>query len=154
MKIKCERCTAEHDGSFGSGRFCGRACANTRDRDEAFKENHRKIMKALFKDNPEWGERMNSISNSPEVNAKRKETWKKKREERWDSLSKGVAKYWYKKEVGEKCEVCQVEEWNGKRLPFEVHHLDGDNGNNKKENLQVLCPNCHSQTDTWRKIKK
>jgi heterodisulfide reductase subunit B len=96
---------------------------------------------------------MKRINSNPEKIAKVKETWRKKREDRWDSLYPSTAKHWYKEEVGERCEICQIEEWNGKRLPLEVHHLDGNNKNNKKENLQVLCPNCHAQTDSWRKKK-
>ena len=119
-------------------------------------ETKRKISESLKKrqGNREWMQKLNKLSTSPEANAKRKETFRKKREERWDSLYPSTAKYWYKEEVGDRCEICQIEEWNGKRLPFEVHHLDGDNRNNKKENLQVLCPNCHAQTDTWRKKKE
>jgi len=33
---------------------------------------------------------------------------------------------------------------------FECHHIDGDKTNNILENLQLLCPNCHSQTNTFR----
>ena len=36
---------------------------------------------------------------------------------------------------------------------MELHHNDGDNTNNRLENLQLLCPNCHSYTDTFRKGK-
>jgi hypothetical protein len=46
----------------------------------------------------------------------------------------------------EKCEKCGLENWNGKSLPFELHHIDGNRINNKLENLTILCPNCHSQT--------
>lgn len=49
-----------------------------------------------------------------------------------------------------KCECCGNTEWNGKPIPLELHHIDGDHSNNTKENLQVLCPNCHAQTDNYR----
>ena len=48
------------------------------------------------------------------------------------------------------CEVCGLSEWNGKPLNMELHHLDGDRTNHKLENLQILCPNCHAQTDNFR----
>ena len=54
-------------------------------------------------------------------------------------------------ERGTTCEVCENESWLSKPIPLEVHHLDGDRTNNSLENLQLLCPNCHSQTDNWRK---
>jgi len=49
------------------------------------------------------------------------------------------------------CEECKIPEiYNGKPFTMETHHKDGDNTNNKEENLQVLCPTCHSQTITFR----
>lgn len=52
---------------------------------------------------------------------------------------------------GRKCENCGLEEWLGQPINLEVHHIDGDRSNNSFENLQILCPNCHSYTDNWRK---
>ena len=46
----------------------------------------------------------------------------------------------------ERCEVCNVSEWMGKKLTLELHHKDGNRYNNKLDNLQVLCPNCHALT--------
>ena len=50
---------------------------------------------------------------------------------------------------GQRCECCGVEEWLGNPINLEVHHLDGDRLNNELENLQLLCPNCHSYTETY-----
>ena len=50
---------------------------------------------------------------------------------------------------GEKCEVCGVVDWQGQPLTFQVDHVDGNRTNNSLDNLRVLCPNCHSQTDTY-----
>lgn len=49
-----------------------------------------------------------------------------------------------------KCENCGRIEWNGKPIPLELHHIDGDTTNNTDSNLQILCPNCHAQTDNYR----
>lgn len=49
-----------------------------------------------------------------------------------------------------RCEVCGITEWNGKPITLQLHHIDGDHLNNSLENLQVICPNCHSQTDNFR----
>ena len=54
---------------------------------------------------------------------------------------------------GVKCESCGATEWLGKPITLEVHHIDGDKCNNLNENLQLLCPNCHSYTETWRQPK-
>ena len=48
-----------------------------------------------------------------------------------------------------KCEVCGLEKWNEKDISLEMHHIDGDRMNNELENLQILCPNCHSQTTNY-----
>lgn len=54
------------------------------------------------------------------------------------------------------CEVCGLREWLDRPIPLEVHHLDGNSHNNELQNLQILCPNCHSLTDNYRgkKLKK
>lgn len=53
-------------------------------------------------------------------------------------------------ERGYKCESCLNTEWLGKPIPLELEHCDGDNRNNTKENLKLLCCNCHAMTTTWR----
>jgi hypothetical protein len=52
--------------------------------------------------------------------------------------------------VPEKCALCPLgPRWNGKKLVLQIDHLDGNNLDNRRENLRFLCPNCHSQTDTF-----
>lgn len=48
------------------------------------------------------------------------------------------------------CEICGISVWNDKPLNMELHHIDGKRTNHRLENLIILCPNCHSQTDTFR----
>ncbi len=49
-----------------------------------------------------------------------------------------------------KCECCGITEWNGKEAPLELDHINGNHEDNRLENLQILCPNCHAQTETYR----
>lgn len=51
------------------------------------------------------------------------------------------------------CYVCLLKNWMNKPLVFEIEHKDGDWQNDKEENLEFICHNCHSQTDTFCKIK-
>lgn len=44
----------------------------------------------------------------------------------------------------QKCELCGCSEWLGIKVSLELHHKDNNHLNNAFENLQILCPNCHS----------
>lgn len=48
-----------------------------------------------------------------------------------------------------KCEECGLTEWMGKPINLELHHKNGDPRDNRLENLEIMCPNCHSYTDTY-----
>ena len=57
----------------------------------------------------------------------------------------------YKEGIKKKnCENCGISHWLDKPLALELHHLDGNRQNHLLNNLKLLCPNCHSQTDTFR----
>lgn len=49
-----------------------------------------------------------------------------------------------------KCESCGIEEWMNNPISLELDHIDGDRTNHTLDNLRILCPNCHSQTSTYR----
>ncbi len=51
------------------------------------------------------------------------------------------------------CSECGIDSWCNKILTLELDHVDGNKKNNKLENLRLLCPNCHSQTITYRNKK-
>lgn len=63
---------------------------------------------------------------------------------------KGAHKIILISERGHTCEVCENTHWLDKPITLELEHKDGNNRNNIKENLQLLCPNCHSMTETWK----
>lgn len=67
-----------------------------------------------------------------------------------DQLKKKLFKSGIKKRI---CEKCLLVEWNGEPAPLELHHVDGNKRNNRLENLQILCSNCHSQTSTFSRKK-
>lgn len=54
------------------------------------------------------------------------------------------------------CELCGWNKINPitKKCPLEIHHRDGNCLNNSNENLQVLCPNCHSLTENYKALNK
>lgn len=66
------------------------------------------------------------------------------------NYSKNAAKKYIRRVTPNVCATCGIEPiWNGMTLTLQVDHVDGNNKNNNIENLRLLCPNCHSQTETW-----
>ena len=54
------------------------------------------------------------------------------------------------KEHGEKCALCGLGTlWNNKNITLQMDHIDGNSDNNFPQNLRLLCPNCHSQTENF-----
>lgn len=56
-------------------------------------------------------------------------------------LEEGIKEY--------KCEICGISKWLGQEITLQLHHVDGNSANNELSNLQLLCPNCHTQTDNY-----
>lgn len=48
------------------------------------------------------------------------------------------------------CEMCGNNKWMGEDIPLELHHINGNKFDNRIENIQILCPNCHTFTDNYR----
>lgn len=48
-----------------------------------------------------------------------------------------------------RCQECGLGKWRGLPIALELHHINGRGQDNRLENLKLLCPNCHSQTDSW-----
>lgn len=68
------------------------------------------------------------------------------------TASQATLRRWFikKQYIEYKCDLCgNSGEWNGQPLVLQLDHIDGDNHNNTIDNLRWLCPNCHSQTDTF-----
>lgn len=165
----CEQCGKEHDGSFGSGRFCCRSCSNKwvalHQSDESKKSKVNKGVSNLTKgwklskeQNSEIGRR-GAVARAESMKIRRKKWLDDCISGLLDPYSGGynrfkraLIEFGYKLEI---CECCGNSTWLGSKIPLEVHHKDGDHSNNEISNIQLLCPNCHSLTDNykWRKVR-
>lgn len=54
----------------------------------------------------------------------------------------------------DRCNRCGLTEWRGESISLHLEHVDGNHANNVLSNLEILCPNCHSQTPTYAKGKR
>jgi len=64
-------------------------------------------------------------------------------------VSSHIKKYLLDKQSN-KCYTCSIDSWNNNPIVLEVEHIDGNSDNNTEENLVMICPNCHSQTLTYK----
>jgi hypothetical protein len=78
--------------------------------------------------------------------------WKNGKEDGFkgkQQTSKRIKRYVIEK-FNNTCQGCGITgQWNGKPLTLQLEHLDGNSWNNKEENLSLLCPNCHTQTEFY-----
>jgi hypothetical protein len=153
MKI-CPKCNKEHELS---GKFCSRTCANSRvfsfETRKKKSESNLKFFAGLTSaEKKQLGiEKRSKFDYDAQqfkaAETKRKHSWSRPYEEMGNEAVKRRLLY----ERGHRCEQCGVGDvWNNKPLMVELDHINGDNKNNKVDNLRLLCPNCHSQTPTFR----
>jgi len=72
----------------------------------------------------------------------------------WSGQNPQWARKYLQELRGEGCEICGIVEWNGKPIALEMDHIDGNHKHNHPDNLRLICPNCHSQTDTYKAKNK
>jgi len=157
---KCEGCDGIIDYDKKANRFCSSSCSarsNNLARGERSDETRDRISKSVKAYNISIGrivcdkpikERSEIVKKV--VNKLKLTTEEKLLSEDFESLKFERIRKRVFLEQNKSCNCCKLSEWIGKEIPFELNHIDGDNKNNLRENLEALCPNCHAQTDTWR----
>lgn len=159
--MKCEKCSEEHDGSYGSGRFCGVKCAksfstyNKRDAINQKVSNRLKggvcHGKGFAKGFDERRRIFSKVDREKAVRV-RQEIYNNLLENApFDELPHAMKRDRIRIEQNGCCQICQNSVWLGLNITLELDHIDGNKRNNRRENLRFLCPNCHSQTPTWRR---
>lgn len=148
---QCGKVFTEKYSKYSSGDFCCRKCASAYSHSFVDRKKLSKTMKELYKNKPEL---LNNVL-SKEVREKQLKTFNETIKNRimsksWDELSEELIKKRLFYEQNGKCNRCGLSEWLGKPISLELEHKDGNHYNNSRENVELLCPNCHSQTDTYR----
>jgi hypothetical protein len=136
----CPKCNKEHNKT---GQYCSRSCGNSRT----------------------WSKEINE-KRSAKLSGRRTsrgpadlEKWKENIKRAWldkynatpfSELGVENRRRRVFEEQNNCCNKCGLSEWRGFKISLELEHKDGNSSNNSRENLEGLCPNCHSITDTWR----
>lgn len=152
MKCENQKCNNEHNGEFGSGKFCSRSCANSRSFDSNSRLLKSKANQLYFRKNGYWGFQTKKGESQPqEQTEKCIRTWNSKiLDSDWESLSYERKRKRVILEQSGECYDCKLSEWKGCKLTLELEHINGNHLDNSRENLKAICPNCHSITPTWR----
>jgi len=126
-----------------SGTFCSRICANSRIFSTEAKQKKSQALK---------GKRLDRSSYDRSAASKKcKDTWLQKYlATPFDQLGPENRRRRVFEEQKFCCARCGISKWFDQDIALELDHKDGNNLNNERNNLEGLCPNCHSQTDTWR----
>jgi hypothetical protein len=137
---QCLKCGAQHEKS---GTYCSRSCANSR----IFSDEAKLKKSIALKGKPAFRSHYDKEAQA----AKSRQRWLEKYNAT-PFVELGIENR--RRRVFEEqdycCNKCGISEWQGFKIPIELEHKDGNSTNNVRENLEGLCPNCHSITDTWR----
>ena len=130
----CEVCGVHHNGDYGSGRFCGLRCSKSR---RPSVESNLKRTQSLKKRKTEISQRVGHSHYTRLLLAN------------FEQLSTHLKKKRIIQEQNGCCKICGITEWQQFPINLQLDHIDGDGRNNQYDNLRAICPNCHSQTDTY-----
>lgn len=136
----CPKCGNEHNKA---GTYCSRSCANSRKWSPEI--NAGRSAKMIGRNSGK------GPTNIDKWRASVQKTWLEKYNSTlFDDLGFENKRRRVFEEQNYRCNKCGISEWQGVTIILELDHKDGNNQNNVRENLEGLCPNCHSITDTWR----
>ena len=173
MKVKCKYCETEfdkkpHQIKEGKNDFCCRSHAAVYNNKKYPKRTHEPrehdeclICKKSLKNKPITQKICSHECRSIFRYQEYIKRWLDKKESGYTGSGRVLritnhVRKWVIDTRGEQCELCG---WDKKhpttnKVPIEIHHIDGNAKNNAQENLQILCPNCHSLTLTYAGLNR
>jgi hypothetical protein len=153
--IKCKHCDISLEYDARTKKFCSSSCSATHN--NLLREN--RIVPVLWNclhckkehNTVEWrlGKYCNSDCHHAHRRASRVGQWLDD-DKSWVLQTPRWAKDWIASRDGYRCSICNIEEWNASKITLDCDHIDGNPTNNRPENLRLLCPNCHSQTSSFK----
>lgn len=141
---QCPKCNKEHSKP---GTYCCRSCANGKHFTDESKAKKSASNKLYYKtvDPLVTRARIDKSMATNAVNRKEKII-----SGTFDNLSVTLKREQILHEQNQLCNICKCEQlWNNMKLKFQLDHISGDRKDESRTNLQMICPNCHSQTDTY-----
>lgn len=147
---QCKKCGIDFQLTKGLINYCSLNCRNSRiwsDNDKLKKSKAARTSEKAIKQR----ESLKSKEIIDKITKTKREAHKKHiLESNYSDLSFESLRARILYEQNEKCNKCGLDEWLNTPLVLELEHKDGNHFNNCRDNLEMLCPNCHSLTSTWR----
>lgn len=149
----CENCSVIHNGKYGSGRFCSSKCSRSYSTKINREEINKKVSRTLknnYQDKEFKIKMQNRKYNTKPAQEKIKDIYLDLLlNGNWNDIPLTIKKKRVLLEQENKCSICSINNWRDKPITLHFDHIDGNNKNNLRENVRYICPNCHSQTETY-----
>lgn len=149
---QCKKCDKRFTPSKGLINFCSLQCRNSRIFSEETNNKKRIATSKFWSSLSDEGRvLLQAKMKTPERLEKFKETCRLKMlNADFSTLGFGTKRSRIIHEQNNSCNRCGISVWLDTPIILEIDHIDGNNDNNSRDNLEGLCPNCHSLTPTWR----
>jgi hypothetical protein len=162
--LKCKQCDKILPYDIKSNIFCSHSCAATHNNslrgNKEPKNSENKPRKYLFRKLNYSCLHCGTIKEYSSANSNKycshtcQQLHRRKQQIEDGTASSRTLKRYLIDTHGYRCWLCGITEWNGKSIVLELEHVDGNSENNEIGNLSILCPNCHSQTPTYKAKNK
>jgi hypothetical protein len=145
---KCKKCNNELDWEKRRNSFCGKSCAAIYNNEIKSRNLYKGSCLNCKKEVNKSGNKY--CSNKCQGGYRRKKQIADFHSNKNLNYTSSVIRTILIEVFKNTCQKCLLKEWMGRIMPLEVHHIDRNHENNKKENLELLCLNCHALTENYK----